>query len=1188
MASLERSKLIGVIAADTNSARFVIFKLPDFEEIASHQIRITQIVPKDGWSEHNPVEVLEAVRLCAVEACHQVEKLGYLVKDIAAIGITNQRETTVVWDKNTGEPLYNAIVWNDIRTDKTVDRVLARLPEQNHNHFRALSGLPISPYFSALKLNWLKDNVVAVRKACREKRCYAGTIDTWLVWNLTGGPQGGAFVTDVTNASRTLLMNIETLHWDPLLTKTFSVHPDMLPEIRSSSEIYGKVKDNSVLDGIPISAILGNQQASLIGQQCLKEGQAKNSYRKGCFLLYNTGTRCVQSTHGLVTTVAYQLGRNAPPVYALEGSVAVAGVAMNWLRDNLKIIKDIKDSEQIAGSVSSTGDVYFVPAFTGLYAPYWRKDARGIFCGLTSFTTKHHFVRAALEAVCYQTRDILEAMKKDCGINLNKLHADGSMASNNLLMQLQADLSGIPVLRTEVHEPAALGTAMAAAQAKGVELYKLEAEIRGYAGVQSHHETFLPTTTEEERNARYTKWKMAVQRSLGWAVSKKSEAMTECEGIRAKFANYETKFINDFINFTRPAGDIMEPIYYDYDGGTKTSDYETGMTLGGLPIPEETPGRLATKNGEVTRPPDIFPDPDKIYASFINKSTMKRNRYPGEENVIKVYSSKSLRKSPQAHTTDDESSFDNLNNDMKGHDFIDNIMYIYYGTNGNLRKDLGGNVIVIGAVFALAPQILTIIILFLRNRRLRHFNAFYPICLNLLLALIASNLSFILGVQATRNVIRCELIALLLHYLHLSTSIWCFIYIYVIYDLLANECSPKLKYHYLMGYGIPAVYVLFSYASSIDRFEVHRYCWMSIQKGMIVSFMVPISFLIILTTVLGTLSLKRISTKQTELLCESIESIIETTSKCNDIIYPRLPSLAGVNMAMVCRSNSYPQLEQVKDRNVCCQEYADCANRHSVVTLPQPNTAGMAMTPGMTTAAASQYAMNATKRSFDCYDTRIDLGQLSLAELTTPSMASDVQDFTEFKKAIKFGLFFQPIFSVCWFLEVIALENVHSCVMPVIFAISFNILNWCMLVRSSNVCPYVSSTMEKTLESQQAASCGESLNGTIGPGGDNDATQASVCTDTIPLLCASNSGSTVISPSSTVCASLKGSGATVATVPRKFSATSVTEEQLQQPLFYSNFIGTTNVPMSWESSIDLGAYHLHETKNADCISTISN
>uniref|UniRef100_A0AAG5CQF0 G-protein coupled receptors family 2 profile 2 domain-containing protein n=1 Tax=Anopheles atroparvus TaxID=41427 RepID=A0AAG5CQF0_ANOAO len=668
-----------------------------------------------------------------------------------------------------------------------------------------------------------------------------------------------------------------------------------------------------------------------------------------------------------------------------------------------------------------------------------------------------------------------------------------------------------------------------------------------------------------------------------------------CEAIRAKFANYETKFINDFINFTRPAGDIMEPIYYDYDTGTKRGangygqDYETGMTLGELPIPEASPGRaLAPVGGEATRPPDIFPDPDKIYASFINKSTMKRNRYPGEENVIKVYSSKSLRKPPQAHTNpEDESSFDSLNNDMKGHDFIDNIMYIYYGTNGNLRKDLGGNVIVIGAVFALAPQILTTMILFLKNRRLRHFNAFYPICLNLLLTLIAANLSFILGVQATRNVVRCELIALLLHYLHLSTSIWCFIYIYVIYDLITNECAPKLRYHYLTGYGVPAVYVLFSYASSIDRFEVHRYCWMSIQKGMIVSFMIPISFLIILTTVLGTLSLKRISTKQTELLCESIESIIETTSKCNDIIYPRLPSLAGMNMAMVCRSNSYPQLEQVKDRSTCCQEYAECANRHSIVTLPQQTTAGMTIggcaSAGMATTPASQYAMNAMKRSFDCYDTRIDLGQLSLAELTTPSMASDVQDFTEFKKAIKFGLFFQPIFSICWFLEVIALENVHSCVMPVIFAITFNILNWCMLVRSSNVCPYVSSTIEKTFDSQ-TGSCGESVNGPAGTGGDHDATQASICTDTIPLLCASNGSA--LNTNSTACHSVKGSGASIATVPRKFSTAS--DQEQQQPLFYSNFIGSNKVPISWESSIDLGAYHLHETKNVDCISTISN
>ncbi|XP_058449572.1 glycerol kinase isoform X2 [Malaya genurostris] len=442
----QRSRLVGVIDEGTSIARFAVFRVPDFTELCSHELSITQIVPHEGWAEQNPVEILEAVRLCAFEACQKLKQLGYQISDIASIGITNQRETTVVWDKNTGEPLYNAIVWDDIRTNSTVDKVLARLPEQNHNHFRSISGLPVSPYFSALKLNWLKENVLTVRRACREKRCYAGTIDTWLLWNLTGGKDGGVFATDVTNASRTFLMNIETLHWDPLLIKTFSLHVDMLPEIRSSSEIYGKMKDGGVLDGIPISAILGNQQASLIGQRCIREGQAKNTYRKGCFLLYNTGTRCVHSTHGLVTTIAYKMGPNKPAVYALEGSVAVAGFAMKWLRDNLNLLKDIPvDSEQIAGSVSSTGDVYFVPAFTGLYAPYWRKDARGIICGLTSFTTKHHIIRAALEAVCFQTRDIIEAMKKDCGINLTKLHADGIMTNNTLLMQLQADLSGIPV-----------------------------------------------------------------------------------------------------------------------------------------------------------------------------------------------------------------------------------------------------------------------------------------------------------------------------------------------------------------------------------------------------------------------------------------------------------------------------------------------------------------------------------------------------------------------------------------------------------------------------------------------------------------------------------------------------------------------------------------------------------------------
>ncbi|XP_065095078.1 uncharacterized protein LOC135716700 [Ochlerotatus camptorhynchus] len=654
---------------------------------------------------------------------------------------------------------------------------------------------------------------------------------------------------------------------------------------------------------------------------------------------------------------------------------------------------------------------------------------------------------------------------------------------------------------------------------------------------------------------------------------------------RLKFPNYEARYINDFINYTRPAADIMEPIFYDYDADSSRNaynrEYENGLAGLGyrvpLPLASEQEGSsssssTSSQEDEVTRPPDIYPDPDHIYATFLNKSTMKRNRYPGEENVIKVYSGKSLRKSPQARI-DDDGSFDSLNDDMKGHDFIDNIMYIYYGTNGTLRKDLGSNVIVIGAVFALAPQILTAIILFLRNRRPRHFNTFYPICLNMLLTLAASNFSFVLGVQATRNPVKCELIAIVLHYLHLSTSIWCFIYIYVIYDLIVNECGPKLKYNYLMGYGVPAVYVLFSYASSIDTFEVHRYCWMSIQKGMIVSFMIPISFLIILTTVLGTISLKKISSKQTAILCESIESMIETTSKCNDIMFPRLPSV-GAHLAN--RSNSYPQLE-LKEK--CCQEYANqmLENRQSVVTLPQQTVVGHG------------FSLSGIKKSLECYDTRIDLGQLSLAELSTPSMASDIQDFTDFKRAIKFGLFFQPIYSICWFLSVIALENMHSCVMPVIFAICLNILNWCMLVRSSNICPFISSVSEETLE-KNGIDCADSmLNGANGGHGtDNETTQASICTDTIPLLCASNPSiintttTTALTPNN-ILIPMPFNGGSHQTLPsmamgRKFSTGSDLDQQTL------NFISSNNLKNTWESSVDIS----HHVKAIDCISTISN
>ncbi|XP_043281441.1 glycerol kinase isoform X2 [Venturia canescens] len=514
--------LVGAIDVGTRTVRFSVFNAKHVAEVASHSIDIEQHTPREGWVEQDPKEVLFAVRACIKDVTKKLEISGHKVKEIVTIGMTNQRETTVAWDALTGEPLYKAIVWSDIRTVEVVDQIIAKFPDQNKNHLKPLCGLPVSPYFSALKIRWMRDNVLAVRKAMREKRCRVGTMDTWIIWNLSGGVEDGLYITDVTNASRTMLMNIETLNWDPTLCRYFDIPMKLLPDIKSSSEIYGNISVGP-LKGIPISGILGNQQAALVGQNCLQQGQAKNTYRSGCFLLCNTGTTRVYSSHGLVTTVAYQLGPNSPAVYALEGSVAVAGAAIKWLRDNVKLIKDVHESEDLAQSVFSTGDVYFVPAFTGLYAPYWRKDARGIICGLTAFTTKQHIIRASLEAVCFQTRDILEAMYKDCGFPLTKLHTDGKMSTNNLLMQLQADLVGIPVFRASMPDITTLGAAMAAGHAEGIDVWDLDGE-----DVETvPNDTFLPTTTPEGRDGRYKKWKMAVQRSMGWAEVKMSDRMTD-------------------------------------------------------------------------------------------------------------------------------------------------------------------------------------------------------------------------------------------------------------------------------------------------------------------------------------------------------------------------------------------------------------------------------------------------------------------------------------------------------------------------------------------------------------------------------------------------------------------------------------------------------------------------------------
>ncbi|CAK9811838.1 Glycerol kinase 3 [Anthophora quadrimaculata] len=501
--------LVGAIDEGTSSARFLVFAADTAEVLTYHQVSISQSCPKEGWVEQDPMEILKAVRECLNQTVFNLRQLTIDPSDIVAVGITNQRETTIVWDSITGEPLYNAIVWMDMRTTSIIDDMLKKIRNQNKNNLKPLCGLPISPYFSALKLKWLLENVPRVREALDQKRCMFGTIDSWLIWNLTGGVNFGVHATDVTNASRTMLMNITTLKWDSTLLSFFNIPPEILPEIRSSSEIYGYIQDD-ILSGVPISGCLGDQQSALVGQMCLQKGQAKSTYGTGCFLLYNTGTAIVDSSHGLLTTVAYQLGPQSPPIYALEGSIAIAGAVIQWLKDNLGIIADVKESESLVEQIPTDNHVTFVPAFAGLYAPYWRKDARSVICGITEDTNSTHIVKAALQAVCFQTRDILEAMKEDTGLVLSKLLVDGAMTNNNLLMQMQADICGIPVVRPLMCETTALGVAIAAGSADGIRKWDVKID----AAVPS--DIFLPSITENERDILYSQWKMAIDRSLGW------------------------------------------------------------------------------------------------------------------------------------------------------------------------------------------------------------------------------------------------------------------------------------------------------------------------------------------------------------------------------------------------------------------------------------------------------------------------------------------------------------------------------------------------------------------------------------------------------------------------------------------------------------------------------------------------
>jgi len=475
--------------------------------VARHQLEHKQILPQSGWVEHDPVEIYQ--RTCDVIE-HTLAQANLTAEDLAAIGITNQRETTVVWNPRTGEPLYNAIVWQDTRTD----RIMHKLEHEGAGEtIKKKSGLPPATYFSGGKIQWILENVEGARAAAEQGTAIFGNIDTWLIWNMTGGINGGAHITDVTNASRTMLFNLETLDWDDELLSLFSIPRRMLPAVRPSSDsiFYGMTQRSGSLKGeVPLCADLGDQQAATVGQVCFTPGEAKNTYGTGNFMLLNTGTNIVPSHAGLLTTVCYQLGA-ARPIYALEGSVAVTGSAVQWLRDQLGVIKQSSDIEALANSVTDNGDIYFVPAFSGLYAPYWRADARGCIVGLSRFNDKGHLARATLESICYQTRDVLDAMVKDSGVRLEVLKVDGGATVNDTLMQLQADILGVPVVRPVVAETTALGAAYAAGLAVG--FWSDVEEMRRNWQADKQWE---PHWGADQREVGYARWQKAIERSLNW------------------------------------------------------------------------------------------------------------------------------------------------------------------------------------------------------------------------------------------------------------------------------------------------------------------------------------------------------------------------------------------------------------------------------------------------------------------------------------------------------------------------------------------------------------------------------------------------------------------------------------------------------------------------------------------------
>jgi glycerol kinase len=493
---------LGAIDQGTTSTRFIVFDRSG-RIVASEQREHQQIYPKPGWVEHDPEEIWRRTQEVIAGALQQ---RALNPSDLAAIGITNQRETTVLWDRKTGKPIYNAIVWQDTRV---ADVVAEFAQHGGQDRFRAQTGLPLTTYFSGLKIRWMLEHIPGARQQAEAGDLLFGNIDTFLVWHLTGGSDGGIHVTDVTNASRTQLMNLHTLDWDPDILTAFGIPAAVLPRICSSSEAYGTTREG-VLQGVIIAGILGDQQAALVGQTCFKPGEAKNTYGTGCFLLMNVGAKPVPSSYGLLSTLAYKVG-DQPPIYALEGSIAITGALVQWVRDNLGLIEKSSDIEALAISVTDNGGIYFVPAFSGLYAPYWKDNARGVIAGLTRYATKGHLGRAVLEATAFQTREVLEAMEKDSGIALDSLRTDGGMVENNLLMQFQADILNKPVVRPIIKETTALGAAYAAGLAVG--FYESTDDLRANWSIDH---TWHPNLEQETREQMYRQWKKAVTRSFDW------------------------------------------------------------------------------------------------------------------------------------------------------------------------------------------------------------------------------------------------------------------------------------------------------------------------------------------------------------------------------------------------------------------------------------------------------------------------------------------------------------------------------------------------------------------------------------------------------------------------------------------------------------------------------------------------